>query len=86
MNAHELARKLLEGPDLPVYVRGYEGGVDDIGLIEPIEVVRDAYSDTSYYGAHDHYGTDYVDDDDEHPVRESGLWLRVADVNDQKVV
>lgn len=80
MKAHELARKLLEGPDLPVYVRGYEGGVDDVGQILPINVVRDVYDDESYYGAHDHY-----ESDPDEP-REPGLQLKVADVNDQKVV
>lgn len=35
MTSHELARRLLEGPDLPVTVRGYEGGVDIIQNVNP---------------------------------------------------
>lgn len=41
MTAHELARILLAGPDLPVYVLGYEGGLHDATEPDAVEVVRD---------------------------------------------
>jgi hypothetical protein len=52
MTAHELARMLLDGPDLPVYVRGYESGINDVSGVHPVTVVRDVH-DQSYYGAHE---------------------------------
>lgn len=60
MNAHELARQLLAGPDLPVYVRGYEGGVDDVAAIVPRQVVRD-FHNVSYYGKHARWQLDAFD-------------------------
>jgi hypothetical protein len=43
MTAHELARMLLDGPDLPVYVRGYEAGINDVSGVHPVTVVRDVH-------------------------------------------
>lgn len=65
MNAHELANKLLDGPDVPVYVRGYEGGVDDVDTIVPVQVVRDRYRDMSYYGDHARFELDVWDDEED---------------------
>lgn len=39
-------------PDLPVYVRGYEAGVDDVSSLRDVSVVRDIHSE-SYYGRHE---------------------------------
>jgi hypothetical protein len=52
MTGHELARMLLDGPDLPVYVRGYESGINDVSGVHPVTVVRDVH-DQSYYGEHE---------------------------------
>jgi hypothetical protein len=43
--------KTLPG-DAPVFVRGYEGGVDDIERADPIRVKLNA-NDRWYYGAHE---------------------------------
>ena len=53
MTAAELIEQLRKHPaDLPVYVLGYEGGVDDITNVVPIRVHRDVNT-ASYYGKHD---------------------------------
>jgi hypothetical protein len=56
MTAHELARKLLAGPDLMVTVRGYEGGVNEITKVyEPDNLMLNYYeSDAWYYGRHEY--------------------------------
>lgn len=38
-------------PNMLVYVRGYEGGVDDVDFIEEIQVERDYYEE-EWYGKH----------------------------------
>ncbi len=76
MKAHELARQLLAGPDLPVYVRGYEGGVDDVAHIVLCEIVRD-YHQGSYYGSHGRWQVDAFDDED--GPRSPGLQLVAPD-------
>jgi len=54
MTSHELAKKLLEGPDLPVTVRGYEGGVDIINNVDsPATLQLDTYEEW-YYGSHEY--------------------------------
>ncbi len=59
MTSHELARKLLTGEDLPVTVRGYEGGVDIIEYIStPEELALDA-NDEWYYGKHEYLSNEY---------------------------
>ena len=53
MKVSELIEALSEvDPDLPVYVRGYEDGVDDVTAVQPVTVVRDVWPDTWYYGDH----------------------------------
>lgn len=56
MTAHELARKLLEGPDLMVTVRGYEVGVDEIiNISEPRELSLNVYPEEDWWcGRHSH--------------------------------
>jgi hypothetical protein len=56
MTAHQLARKLLEGPDVMVTVRGYEGGVDEItGIQKPEELILNFHDkDSWYYGNHEY--------------------------------
>lgn len=44
MTSHELAKKLLELPDYPVTVSGYEGGVN----------IVDNVHDEWYYGKHEY--------------------------------
>lgn len=55
MTVAELIRNLqalgIEKQDLPVVVRGYEGGVNDVVELTPIEIVRDANA-AGYYGQH----------------------------------
>lgn len=59
MKVHELITKLSTlDPNTRVYVRGYEGGVDDVCDIKKIKVQRNANKGTWYYGAHD-----YVNDE-----------------------
>lgn len=54
MNSHELARKLLSMEDLPVTVRGYEGGVNIITTVtEPKLLALDVYEEW-YYGKHEY--------------------------------
>lgn len=55
MTSHELARKLLSMEDLPVTVRGYEGGVDIVETVsEPATLMLDRY-DEWYYGKHEYF-------------------------------
>jgi hypothetical protein len=59
MTAHELAKILLEGPDLMVTVRGYESGVDEIKSVEKPRLLYLKFHDGEYYfGEHtyDYYG------------------------------
>ena len=57
MTSHELARKLLSMEDLPVTVRGYEGGVNTVTIVaEPRLLALDVYEEW-YYGKHE-----YVDE------------------------
>ena len=39
-------------PAIPVVVRGYEGGYNDVSVIEPLFVQRNV-NEKWYYGAHD---------------------------------
>ena len=61
MTAHELARKLLGGPDLLVTRRGYEGGVHEITtVVSPCPIHIDIHSRSgSYYGPHEYHDADY---------------------------
>lgn len=52
MTAHELARRLIEGPDLIVTVRGYEEGSDEINTIEQPKELNLNYFTVWYYGNH----------------------------------
>lgn len=55
MTAHELAHKLLSGPNTMVTVRGYEGGVDEIHRVYvPRTIHLNAHSPQSYYGEHEY--------------------------------
>ncbi len=52
MKVGELIRTLGDlDPDLDVYVRGYEDGVDDVEVLEPVMVTRDVNLEW-YYGDH----------------------------------
>jgi hypothetical protein len=63
MTAHELARKLLEMPDVMVTVAGYEGGVNEIQKVaEPDELCLNYYEEW-YYGKHSY--RDYQLDEEE---------------------
>jgi hypothetical protein len=51
-------------PDLLVYVRGYEKGIDDVTEVAGIAVVRDSHDTYHwYYGAHAIYDPDLHDSD-----------------------
>ena len=53
MTTHELAKKLLEGPNLLVTISGYEGGSNEITHIsEPREIHLSVYT-AWYYGEHE---------------------------------
>jgi hypothetical protein len=53
MTIQELIAELSQyDPDTPVVVRGYEGGYNDVGFIEPKSMQLNV-NDRFYYGAHD---------------------------------
>ena len=59
MTTHELARKLLEGPDLLVTRRGYEGGVTEITIVAPECLMHlNVHSPRSYCGPHEYHTAD----------------------------
>jgi len=59
MTVKELIKELKKlDPELQVFVRGYEGGVDDVGIREPSNYALN-YNTEDYYGSHEQ-----VDDED----------------------
>jgi len=53
MTVKELITELQKlDPELHVFVRGYEGGVDDVGIREPSNYALD-YNTEGYYGSHE---------------------------------
>lgn len=53
MTSHELAKRLLEGPDILILVEGYEGGyTDKIKIEEPKEFCLNVNT-SWYYGEHE---------------------------------
>ena len=63
MTTHELAKQLLEGPDVMVTISGYEGGVDEIKTIHPMKSLKTHVNDAWYYGPHEY------DDDSDGEIR-----------------
>jgi hypothetical protein len=62
----ELVAALRDLPgDWPVYVRGYEGGVDDVTELVVDCFVRDVYPAGAFGGAHNRYRYEHWDADDE---------------------
>ena len=60
MKVSELIAKLQAcNPDLPVVIDGYEGGYDDVGTVEPVNIVLDATGGVPY-GQHGY--TDWYPD------------------------
>ena len=56
MTTHELARLLLDGPDLMVTRRGYEGGVHEIAVVQlPRPIHLNANGSRSYVGPHEYH-------------------------------
>lgn len=52
MTVAELIEKLSAVPgDTPLYIRGYEGGLEDLSAVKPLHVKRDANTD-EYGGPH----------------------------------
>jgi hypothetical protein len=70
MTSHELARKLLEGEDVMVTVRGYEGGVNEINTIYPVDTLYLNVNTEGYYGKHE-YDTPSGDYADEYKGKET---------------
>lgn len=57
MTAHTLARLLLDGPDLPVYVQACESGLKDAPKPEAIRVLRNRRKRPPWYdGEHEPAG------------------------------
>jgi hypothetical protein len=53
MTVEELIKHLAGfDPDLPVYVRGYEGNVDDVHTVVQVLVHRDEDDGSAVYGDH----------------------------------
>lgn len=48
-----IARLQKLDPEIPVFVRGYEGGVNDVSHLRAVRVLRNANSDIPYYGKHE---------------------------------
>lgn len=75
MNAPELIGLLRKLGDVPVYVRGYEGGVDDINSVAAVQVWRD-YGNGPHFGAHEIIRDD---DDDARAYGTAGVYLSNTD-------
>ena len=79
MTTHELAKQLLQGPNVMALVRGYEGGVDEIkhiGIERPLHI--NIHKEKWYYGEHElHYydSNCYYCSDTEQPSETSGVLL-----------
>lgn len=59
MNVAQLIQALQKlDQQLPVVVRGYEDGVNDVQKICPIRIERDARKGIGYYGQHDYAAGD----------------------------
>ena len=72
----ELIEKLKKfDGDLPVYVRGYEDGIDDATRQTEIRVCRDYYKET-YYGKHETVAA--FEDEDDYDTVTSGVIIGVA--------
>jgi len=56
MTVAELVRSLqslgIEKQNLPVIIRGYEGGSNEVSEITPTQVAWDHHADMPYYGRH----------------------------------
>lgn len=62
MTTHELAKKLLEGPDVMAVVSGYEGGLNEInGINIPIKIKLHVHEEW-YLGDHEVKTEDDNDD------------------------
>ena len=57
MTAHELAKRLLAGPDVRVIIRGYEGGFNDVSFLKDCVVSVDEHIDSPDYGRHGQFDT-----------------------------
>ena len=76
MTSHELVKLLLEGPDLMVTRRGYEGGVEEITEVFPADPIHlFAHQGQPYMGTHAYhvenwcsYYDENYDDEGEHPI------------------
>jgi hypothetical protein len=54
MTTHELAKQLLDGPDLMVTIPGYEGGVNEVETInKPTPILLNKHTEW-YYGKHEY--------------------------------
>jgi hypothetical protein len=58
MKVKELIEKLQQlDPELHVFVDGYEGGYDDVGISEVKNIALDVHEEW-YYGKHDNFDED----------------------------
>lgn len=58
MTVGELIEKLRElDPELPVYIPGYEAGINDLGAATAVQVYRNVHTEW-YYGAHEAFDAD----------------------------
>lgn len=55
MTAHELARKLLEMPDVMVTVSSYEGNVDEVDIVCEPAAINLNVNTKWYYGKHSYW-------------------------------
>lgn len=72
MTAHELARKLLTLPDVPVTIRGYEGGVNIVEHVNVPAPYMPYAEEAWYYGKYD-----YCNEPDSE-VRSLGLAIHLS--------
>ncbi len=85
MTSHELARQLLEGPDLLVTIRGYEYGVNEVtGICPPPLLHLEANKGSKWCGLHEYHEGDEMCcnclnirwNDEEIPVMPLAIHLR----------
>lgn len=65
MTTHELAKALLEGPNLPCTRRGYEGGVEVISHIGTPTPIHFNVHTEWYYGSHEYHKNEECYHEDE---------------------
>jgi len=68
MTVKELIEQLQQlDPDLHVFVRGYEGGYDNVGISEVKEIALDVHEEW-YYGRHEDVNYSLIEDKSKYKI------------------